>query len=76
MPRISYEAMKEEAKKADLELLAKDIYEAWFTEHKKQWPEIYVGTHPAKPPTWEAMNDRVKLCWIAAAKRAMDEYIS
>lgn len=80
MPRISYETMgeeeEEEAKKADLGLLAEEMFEAWVEEHKKHWPEVYSGTHLAKPPLWKEMDDRLKLCWIAAAKYAMYEYIS
>jgi hypothetical protein len=64
-----------EMKEDDLEILAEEIFAAWVEEHKKHWPEIYSGTHPAKPPTWEEMDDKIKLCWIAAAKYAADEYI-
>jgi hypothetical protein len=67
-----------EMKEADLELLAKEMYEAWGNEHKKQYPEFYEPTEYVKwlPPTWEDMKDKIKQCWIAAAKYAMDEYIS
>lgn len=67
---------EDQFKEADLELLAEDMFEAWVEEHKKHWPELYSGTHPAKPPLWKDMDDKLKLCWIAAAKYAVDEYIS
>lgn len=76
MPRINYEVLKEEAKKADLEILAREMWEAWAEEHKKQYPEVHSGSHPVKLPSWEEINDEIKLCWIAAAKCAMGEYIS
>ena len=80
---MDYQTMKEAAKKTDLELLAKEMFNAWRDKHKELYPDFYeiAQTNPPEvgrwsPPVWDTMNENLRQCWIAAAKYAMDEYIS
>ena len=60
--------------KTNPEDLAKEMWDAWIERHKQTYPEIYTGSHPVKPPKWEDMSDKIKLCWIDTAKTLIERY--
>lgn len=78
MSGINYETMKQETKKVDLELLAEEMWEVWAAKHKEIYPELYIGSYPLQPKTWDEMDNNIKQCWITAARHAIgeDEYTS